>query len=331
MPQENQTNVHTGGAMNKMDRAVKVTLEQCLAIKKSETVLVVTDGSILEAGEVLYQAARPLCRNAVLMIMAERENNGQEPPEPVAAAMLTSDVVFLATTKSLSHTRARKNASKAGARIASMPGITLDMMARTLDVDYRRMESEGRRLCRILNDAREVNIKTTLGADLSFSIKGRRAEPDTGIIPYPGGFTNLPAGEVYLAPVEGTARGRLVVDGSIGDTGILKKPIEVAVSRGFAVGVKGGREAKNLWEMLSKHGKNAFSVAEFGIGINPKAAITGNILEDEKALNTIHIAFGDNSGFGGRVSVPSHQDGVVSRPSVWVDGRRLMEDGKLLL
>ncbi|MDQ7798240.1 MAG: aminopeptidase [Candidatus Edwardsbacteria bacterium] len=315
--------------MNKIDKAVKVALEQCLAVKKSETVLVVTDEGNLESGQVFYRAARPLCRDAVLMIMPERGNNGQEPPEQVAAAMLKSDAVFLATTKSLSHTRARKNASKAGARIASMPGITLDMMTRTLDVDYRRMESEGRRLCSILNGAREVNIKTTLGTDLTFSVKGRRAEPDTGIIPGPGGFTNLPAGEVYLAPVEGTAQGRLVVDGSIGDTGILKKPIEIAISRGFAVGMKGGREAKKLWEMLSKHGKNAFNVAEFGIGINPRAKITGNILEDEKALTTIHIALGDNSGFGGKVSVPSHQDGIVRDPSVWVDGKLLMEKGKL--
>lgn len=314
--------------MKKIDKAVKVALEQCLAVKRNETVLVVTDDANLEAGEIFYRAARPLCRDAVLMILPERENNGQEPPVQVSAAMLASDVVFLATTKSLSHTRARKNASKAGARIASMPGITLDMMARTLDVDYRRMESEGRRLCKILKGASVVNIKTSMGTDLAFSIKGRRAEPDTGIIPSPGGFTNLPAGEVYLAPVEGTAQGRLVVDGSIGDTGILKRPIEIAISHGFAVGIKGGRAAGNLWEMLSQHGKNAFNVAEFGIGINPKAAITGNILEDEKALTTIHIAFGDNSGFGGRVSVPSHQDGIVRDPSVWVDGKPLMEKGR---
>ena len=314
--------------MNKIDRAVKVAFEQCLAVKKSETVLVVTDDASLEVGQVFYRAARTLCRDAVLMLMPERENNGQEPPTELAAAMLKSDAAFLITTKSLSHTQARKKASQAGARIASMPGITLDMMARTIDVDYTKMKQIGKRLCGILKNASEVLIKTELGTNLAFSIKGRRAEPDTGIIPNLGGFTNLPAGEVYLAPVEGTAQGRLVVDGSIGDTGILKKPIEIAVFHGFAVGMKGGREARNLWGMLSKHGKYAFNVAEFGIGINPKATITGNILEDEKALTTIHIAFGDNSGFGGRVSVASHQDGIVRDPSVWVDGKLLMEKGK---
>lgn len=315
--------------MKKIDRAVKVAFEQCLAVKKNETVLVVTDDANLEVGQIFYRAARLLCRDAVLMVMPERENNGQEPPDQVAAAMMKSDVVFLATTKSLSHTRARKNASKGGTRIASMPGITLDMMARTLEVDYKKMEKVGRRICGILNNASEILIKTERGTRLTFSIKERRAEPDTGIIPNPGDFTNLPAGEVCLAPVEGTTQGRLVVDGAIGDSGILKNPIEIAISHGYAVGMTGGREAKNLWDMLSKHGKNAFNVAEFGIGINPKASITGNILEDEKALTTIHIAFGDNSGFGGRVSVSSHQDGIVRDPSVWVDGKPLMAKGKL--
>lgn len=315
--------------MKKIDRAIMVTFEQCLAVKKSETVLVVTDDTNREVAEVFYRAALPLCRDAVLMVMPERENNGQEPPDEVAAAMSKSDVVFLITTKSLSHTRARKKASQDGARIASMPGVTLDMMARAIDVDYGKMEQVGKRLCVILNKASEVLIKTEAGTNLAFSIKGRRAEPDTGIIHHPGYFTNLPAGEVYLAPMEGTAQGRLVVDGSIGDTGILKKPIVIAISSGYAVGMKGGHEAKIIWDMLAKHGKNAFNVAEFGIGINPSALITGNILEDEKALTTIHIAFGDNSGFGGKVSVPSHQDGIVRNPSVWIDGKQLMEKGKL--
>ena len=315
--------------MKKVDKAIKVTFDQCLAVKKNETVLVIADDTNREVAEIFYRAARPLCRDAVLMVMPERENNGQEPPKEVAAAMVKCDVAFLITTKSLSHTQARKKASQAGARIASMPGITLDMMARTIDVDYKKMKQVGKRLCDILNNASEVLIKTERGTSLVFSIKGRRAEPDTGIINNAGGFTNLPAGEVYLAPVEGTAQGRLVVDGSIGDTGILKKPMVIAISRGYAVGMQGGREAKNLWAMLSIHGKNAFSVAEFGIGINPRATITGNILEDEKALTTIHIAFGDNSGFGGRVSVPSHQDGIVCDPNVWVDGKQLMANGKL--
>jgi len=315
--------------MRKIDQAVSVAFKQCLGVKKSETVLIVTDDGNRESGEIFYRAVRPFCRDAVLMVMPERENNGQEPPDSVAKTMLDSQVVFLATTKSLSHTQARKNASRMGARIASMPGITPRMMARTLNIDYKKMELLGRRLCGILNGSSSVNIKTVIGTNLTFSIKGRRTEPDTGIIHKPGGFTNLPAGEVYLAPVEGTACGRLVVDGSIGDSGILKKPIEIAISEGYAVGMKGGHEARSLWNMLSRHGQKAFNVAEFGIGINPKAVITGNILEDEKALTTIHIAFGDNSGFGGKISVPSHQDGIVRDPDVWVDGKQIMNKGRL--
>jgi leucyl aminopeptidase (aminopeptidase T) len=317
--------------MNKMDRAIRLAMTQCLAIKPNETVLVITDQSNQECGQLFYRGARMLGNDAVLMVMPERDNNGQEPPDEVAAALRASRVAFLATTKSLSHTRSRKEASRAGCRIASMPGITREMITRALDIDYRAMEARGRRISDRLKGAYQVRITTSLGTDLTFSVRGRPAETDSGLIPRPGGFTNLPAGEVYLAPVEGTANGRLVVDGAIGNSGILKRPIEIAISAGYAVGMNGGRAAQTLWEMLSRHGRAAYNVAEFGIGINPRAVVTGNILEDEKALGTIHIAFGDNSGFGGRVSVPSHQDGIVSRPSVWVDGRRLMAYGKLLL
>jgi leucyl aminopeptidase (aminopeptidase T) len=314
--------------MKSIEQKITVAFRQCLAVKKNETVLVVTDDGNRESGEIFYRAVRPFCRDAILMVMPERENNGQEPPEAIAAAMMKSDVIFLATTKSLSHTQARQMASRKGSRIASMPGITQEMMARALDVDYKRMEAASHKICKILNEASWVNIRTSLGTDITFSITGRRAEPDTGIIHHSGGFCNLPAGEVYLAPVEGTANGRLVVDGAIGDSGVLKQPIEIAVSDGFAVGMKGGREARILWDMIAKHGQKAFNVAEFGIGINPKATITGNILEDEKALSTIHIAFGDNSGFGGKVKVPSHQDGIVRNPSVWVDGKQFMDRGR---
>ena len=317
--------------MNKMDRAIRLAMTQCLAIKPNETVLVITDQSNQECGQLFYRGARMLGNDAVLMVMPERGNNGQEPPDEVAAALRASRVAFLATTKSLSHTRSRKEASRAGCRIASMPGITREMITRALDIDYRAMEVRGRRISDRLKGASQVRITTSLGTDLTFSVRGRPAEIDSGIIHLPGGFTNLPAGEVYLAPVEGTANGRLVVDGAIGNSGILKKPIAIAILDGYAVGVEGGRAAQALWEMLSRHGRAAYNVAEFGIGINPRAVVTGNILEDEKALGTIHIAFGDKSGFGGRVSVPSHQDGIVSRPSVWADGHRLMADGQLLL
>ena len=317
--------------MDKLLRPITIAVRDCLAVRRRETVLVVTDDAKCEIGEVLYQVAKRRAREAVLMRMTQRQNHGQEPPPAVARAMLEADAIFLVTGMSLSHTGARRAANAKGARIASMPGITEDMILRTLSADYGRIKRLGEKISKIVSGAPEIRITTALGTDLAFSGKGRKAHPDTGIIPFKGGFTNLPAGEVYLAPLEGTANGRLVIDGAIAGMWPLRRPIEVAVARGYAVGVGPGSEAARLWKLLAKHGRQALNVAEFGIGTNYKAKLTGNVLEDEKVLGTIHIAFGDNSTMGGTVRVPSHQDGIVTRPTVWIGSRKIMEDGRLLV
>ena len=317
--------------MNNLERSIKIALTDCLGVKFQETVLIVTDDQKIETAGLFYKYAQGYAREVVLACMAPRQNNGQEPPLAIAQMMLKSDVIFMLTSKSLSHTQARRQASDKGARIASMPGATKEMIVRTLCADHRAIKKTGEKLAGIVNRANEVRITTKAGTDLCFSIKGRKAIPDHGIIPYKGGFTNLPAGEVYTAPVEGSANGLLVIDGLIADIWPIKKPIKIAIARGFAVGSEKGQQAKELWQILSAHGKNGLNIAEFGIGINPRAKITGNVLEDEKALGTIHIAFGDNSGFGGKVKVSSHQDGIVKNPDVWLDGKQLMKNGKLLI
>jgi leucyl aminopeptidase (aminopeptidase T) len=317
--------------MKPLEKAITIAVRDCLGVKRHETVLVVTDDELKCLGTAFYEIAQEYAGEALLARMAQRQNHGQEPPAGIARLMLEADAIFMVTGKSLSHTQARKAATAKGARIASMPGATEAMVLRTMNADYGRIKRLGEKVARIVSGAKRVRITTALGTDLTLSLRGRASHPDTGIIHQPGGFTNLPAGEVYTAPLEGTAQGLLVIDGAIAEIWPIRRPIEVAIAGGYAVGMGPGREAGRLWEILSRHGRQAFNVAEFGIGINYKARLTGNILEDEKVLGTIHIAFGDNSTIGGRVRVPSHQDGIVTRPSVWIDGRQLMREGKLLV
>jgi leucyl aminopeptidase (aminopeptidase T) len=245
--------------------------------------------------------------------------------------MLEADVVLMATSKSLSHTRARKEANNRGARVASLPGLTEEVMARTLSSGYGHIAD----LCRLyaakITGAREVRITTAKGTDLIFSLEGRMGVADTGLLHAPGAFGNLPAGEAYIAPLEGTAQGILVVDGSMAGVGLIQEPIKIKVENGLATEITGGEEAKKLNALMEKHGQKARNIAELGIGLNDQAKITGVVLEDEKALGTIHIALGDNSTFGGTVEVDSHLDGIVLNPTVTVDGEVIIENGKLQL
>jgi leucyl aminopeptidase (aminopeptidase T) len=245
--------------------------------------------------------------------------------------MLNYDVEILVTTKSLSHTAARKNASKSGARITTLPGITIETMKRAIDVDYDKLKEMTSKISGILDKGNNVKITTEAGTDMNFSIKGREGQgDDAGIYDKKGSFGNLPSGEAFLAPVEKTCNGTYVVDASFGGIGKLNSPIKITVKNGYAVDFF-GEDAEKLKEILEKFGKEAGNIAEFGIGTNTNAIITGNILEDEKVFGTCHIALGNNSGFGGKVDVPIHLDGIIKNPIIYVDNKKIMDDGKLIV
>jgi leucyl aminopeptidase (aminopeptidase T) len=113
--------------------------------------------------------------------------------------------------------------------------------------------------------------------------------------------------------------------------GMTATPIRIAVRDGYAEEITGGAEAARLRALMEPHGRDARTLAEFGIGTNDRAILTGVILEDEKVMGTIHIAFGDNKSMGGSVRVASHLDGLVRSPSVWLDDDLVLESGRLLV
>lgn len=294
--------------------------------------MIITDNGKKDIAKQVFQEAFKLCKAVKLHEMPVMERNGQEPPAEVAEEMKKFDVVFLITTFSLSHTKARREASAAGARIASMPGITREIIQRCIPVDYNRMKARINRLCDYFDQGKRVAVTTKKGTNLEFSIVGRKGHGRKGgIYDKKGYWGNLPCGEAFVAPVEGTANGVLVVDGPIASIGKVDKNAVIEIQDGFATKFSGGKAAKLLEEKLKRVGKLAFNVAEFGIGANEKAKITGTVLEDEKVLGTIHVAFGNNVSMEGKVDVPVHIDCVVKRPNIWIDEKKIMQDGKILI
>jgi leucyl aminopeptidase (aminopeptidase T) len=314
-----------------LEAAARTALETCLAVKAGETVLVITDEPKREIGTAIWRVAKFLGAEAMLTEIMPRQRNGEEPPAPIAALMAASSVVLCPTSKSLTHTAARREACAHGARIATLPGITEDMMIRCLAADYNAIAERSQRLSVALESGNEVRVTSPAGTDIRLIRGDRHAKPDTGFYLNPGEYGNLPAGETFFAPVEGTAQGVIVFDGAMAGVGKVKTPIRIIVRDGIAVEITGGPEAKKLNELIDPLGVAARNIAELGIGTNDRAQITGVILEDEKVMGTVHIALGDNMSMGGTVSVPSHLDGLILQPTVYVDDRMIMEDGKLLV
>jgi leucyl aminopeptidase (aminopeptidase T) len=317
--------------MDQLRTAALIAARDCMAIKQDETVLVITDEPLRKIGYGLWEASKQLAAEAIITEIIPRRSNGEEPPTAVAELMKMVKVALMPTSMSLSHTDARREASGEGVRIATLPGITEETMIRTLSADYYKIAERSRKVADILNDGSIVRMTTGGGTDIVLPIDGRVGFADTGLNHNPGDFSNLPAGEGYISPVEGKSVGVIVFDGSMAGIGKLRDEIiKVEVIDGFASRIEGGDGAKKLLSIMKPLGKLAFNLAELGIGTNDKARITGSVLEDEKAIGTVHIAFGDNKSMGGSVKVASHLDGVIMNPSVYVDDELILEEGRFV-
>ena len=318
--------------LTQLDKASIIAIRDCMGTQPNESVLIVTDEFKKKIGYSLFQNAKRLGYESLFIEMKSKEMHGQEPIHQVAELMKMFDVVLCPTAKSLTHTNARRNASALGARIATFPGITEEIMIRGLNADYHRIAALTIKLQEILNDVNIVRVTTPLGTDITMDITGRKALPSKGLFHKKGESGNLPTGEAYIAPLEGKSNGVFFVDGSMASLGVVKgKPIRIEVKDGFAVNISGGSQAKKLDETLNKFGNLSRNIAEFGIGTNHKAKLSGVLLEDEKVMGTIHIALGDNKSMGGDVDIPIHLDGVVKKPTVFFDGKMIMKNGKLFV
>lgn len=316
--------------MTDLDRAVAAVVNDCLGVSAGEEVLVVANPATIGLGERLRAQASRAGADAVLALMGERASHAAEPPGPVAAAMAKADVVLGPTVQSLSHTAARKAATEAGVRIATLPGVTEDMLARVMSADMEGLRRKGDAIAQRLTAGSEARITCANGSNLRLGLAGRAGIPDAGDLTARGAFGNLPCGEGFIAPMEGTAEGTLVVDGTIAGIGRVAAPSGLRVEGGHLAGAS-GPEGERLMELLTAHGRDGTNVAELGIGTNEKAQLTGELLEDEKILGTCHVAFGASAAIGGTVQVPVHLDCVVLRPTVAVDGEELVRDGELLV
>jgi leucyl aminopeptidase (aminopeptidase T) len=222
----------------------------------------------------------------------------------VAGKDAVAEVVVAMANNSTSHTRFRSLVNAAGGRFASLPNFDPEMFFTSMKVDWQLLAQRTARLADEVNRAVEISVQCPNGTTMRFHKAGRVAAGDNGLLTAPGSFGNLPAGEVYLAPLEGTSEGVMVIE--YAPTRKLESPLELVVQGGNVVEIRGVEPYRAKLEQKFAESARNRNVAELGIGTNDRATRPDNILEAEKILGTIHIALGDNTGFGGVVSTPFH-------------------------
>ncbi|MGE0068432.1 MAG: aminopeptidase [Solirubrobacterales bacterium] len=312
--------------------AARRVLESYCEVKPGEEVLIVTDtrsdmavcralqGAALAAGAIPTMAVMPVTRWA-----------GDDPPATIDGALERATLVLGVTHFSLGHSPTVKGRLADGSiRFVSMPGVdSSQMLTGANSADYDEVQRIGEALAKVVSAGSEIHVTTALGTDFTGDISGMPAKIDAAMAREMGQIGCFPGGEVFQAPRDGSVNGRIVVDRTIAMIGLLEAPVTYEVENGYVTEISGGADAERLRGLIDGI-DNADHVGECAFGINPEAGITGNVSEDKKAWGTIHVALGDNLMYGGSTPSDIHLDGVISRPTVEIDGVAVVADGQIL-
>lgn len=312
-----------------VENSIKVVIDKIFELKENESFLLITDTLKEEMARPFFEYAETISNNSKIIVMEPLSRNGEEPKVEVSKTMLENDVILMLTSKSLSHTKARRDASENKARIISSPGLTQEMLDRCVDIDYDDLIAFHDKLRPIIVNSKEIKVTSKKGTDITLSVENTHGKSSELLKNKIGNFGNLPTGEVDSGVLN--AQGRLIIDGSMAGVGILNEDLVLDVKNNYATVISETDESKQLKDLLDSVGPDAYKIAELGIGTNPNAIITGKVLEDEKVKGTVHFAVGNDLSYGGKNNVPIHLDGVIKEPTLIVDGKIIMKDGKYLI
>jgi leucyl aminopeptidase (aminopeptidase T) len=307
-------------------------IEEVAQVAPRENVLILTDTDVSERITAsLASAAHAAGGVPSILVMMPCEYPGAPLPPPVEQAVRASEVVLMAASKSLAHAEVIVQEQKKR-RLVSMPGI---MEETFIDgggtIDLKELKEITEKVSRILAAGRRFELKSDKGSQAVFECRGK-AFPRCAAPPVPTGCALFPDGEAITTLYEKTLEGRIVIDVYQTGVGPLREPIDFEVKKGKVVRITGGIEARLLRELLEQHGdEHSTYFGEFALGTNPRARFIGSAGEDKKVIGTVHFALGDDIGIGGELRSKLHLDGVIGRPTLVVDRKILIEDGKLLI
>lgn len=313
--------------MNRLMSAAKQAVAGSLKVKKGERFLIVTDRQKMKVAEALAFWGKECGAEVTTYLMTETLRPITAPTGIFKLMIAEADVTAYMLDARVAEKPFRgymvEHGGKNG-RICMMPGITVDMMERLVNVDFRALDRLTRKTIRALQDCSAVRVTNRLGTDITFSVEGRKWENDSGDISAKGKHGNLPAGECYTCPVESTFSGRIVI--SLIDDKIGRGSMEF--KKGKLVNFSG----RGIAQIAAQIGSDpsGYLIGEFGIGTNRGARICRNMLEAEKAFGTVHFAIGDSYGLG-RNKSKWHFDALVEKVTLTAGRKEIIRGGKFLL
>ena len=315
---------------------VRKILEVCCGLKAGERVVIVTDYAMGRIAEVLAAGCAEMGADPVVVCMTPREVDGAEPPETVAAAMASADLALTPVSRSISHAAATRAALERGARVLALSDFREEMFYEGgIRADFPAIRPTCDRVAQLLTEAREAHLTSAAGTDVRMDLRGRKGNSHSCMVVTPGVFSAFPNIEANISPVEGTSEGIILIDGSIPNfrLGVMREPVRFEVKRGMITGVSGGEQANRLERLLRERGNlEVFNIAQLAVGLNPECReLTGQMTNDHGTLGTAHIGIGTSENLGGHTRAGLHFDGILRRPTLELDGARILDDGRLVI
>lgn len=323
-------------------------------IKAGDKALVLTDTAHdPRVWQSVMSILQEIGADTTVALFSPRPADYYNPPAAVCEAMMKSDVNILLASTGMLHSPASFRAMEARIPSICMDGgmpleffqsgaVTDDMKQIMVRKHYVAKDIFG-------VGAKECRVTSRYGTDFTYRVDDRifvPPLPGPNFDPYKivdfdkdenrkGGnlyYYLFPTGELNVAPIEGTANGKLVIELTMHHIGRLEDPIELNVVNGRVVSIEGGASARVLRDYLTEYGDdNAYMCpAEASVGVNAKALIRGIQREDKNILGAMHFGLGTNIDVGGSIRSKIHMDGVILEPTLYVDGDMRIQDGKFL-
>lgn len=318
----------------KIVEGADLLLLHCGSLRPEEYLVIICDPQTANLGHLLLERGSLVTNKVELVKIPSLTMHGQEPPDSVAELMENADLLVGITSKSMAHTRARLRATQRRARYLSLPDYSLALLAdSSLRADYKAKALSARTLADYFTEGNRVQITSDRGTDISMQIEGRTGNCCPGYVVLPGDLGSPPDIESNVAPLENSAEGIVVVDGSIPFPGIglLNEPLTLTIKSGRIMGINGPiglvSDLNSLFDTAGPH--RARILAECGVGLNDLAKLSGCMLTDEGAAGTMHFGFGSNSTIGGTNDVSFHLDFVFLKPTLMVDEKIILDKGRL--
>lgn len=324
-----------GASRAKVIEGADILIRTCGRLRPSERIAIVCDTGTRPLGDILAARAALLTSAVHLVEIEPFAMHGQEPPPHAAEQMRLADLCLGITAKSMVHTIARREAARTGTRYLSLPDYSEDLLAHpALRVDFEERGKIGARIAEAFTRGSEIRVTTPAGTDVTMSAAGRVGASTPGYVAASGEMGSPPDIEAYVSPVETSAAGIVVVDGSIPypTLGLLRTPVRLEVSGGRVARVSSADdelagEVRRVFASVAS--EKAFVLAECGVGLNDRATLTGIMLTDEGAAGTMHFGFGSNFTIGGANEVAFHLDVVLRDPTLRIDGNVVLDGGEV--